>query len=66
MKRYELRKRRDIFGSSDRLDAPSPRRSRSLESDRGDGKGQFNADHGDAVMRHDQDDRTGRGVGTSI
>ena len=57
---------RDVVGSSDESGAPSPRRSRSLESGRGRGKGQFNDDEGDAVMGHDQDDRTGRGVGTSI
>uniref|UniRef100_M4BZI3 RxLR effector candidate protein n=1 Tax=Hyaloperonospora arabidopsidis (strain Emoy2) TaxID=559515 RepID=M4BZI3_HYAAE len=61
-----LAERRDIFGSSDELDDPSPRRSRSLESDRGRGSGQCNDDNGDAVMCHDQDDRIGHGVGTSI
>ena len=34
-------------------------------SDRGGGKGQLNDDDGDAVMHHDQDDRSGRCVGTS-
>ena len=57
---------RDVVGSSDESGAPSPRRSRSLESGRGRGKGQFNDDEGDAVMLHDQDDRTGRGISTSI
>ena len=61
-----LTERRDIFGSSDDSDAPSPGRSRSLESDRSGSKRQFNDDDGDAVMLHDQDDRTGRGVGTFI
>ena len=56
----------DIFGSSDESDAPSPRRSRSLKSNRGGGKSQLNYDYGDAVMRQNQDDRAGRGVGTSI
>ena len=44
---------RDIFGSSDESDDPSPRRSRSLESDRGGGKIQVNDDDGDSAMRHD-------------
>ena len=61
-----LAERRDIFGSSDESDAPSPRRSRSLESNQGGGKSQSNYDDGDAVMRHNQDDRAERGVGTSI
>uniref|UniRef100_M4BS02 Uncharacterized protein n=1 Tax=Hyaloperonospora arabidopsidis (strain Emoy2) TaxID=559515 RepID=M4BS02_HYAAE len=56
----------DIFGSFDESDASSQRRSRSLESDRGGGLGQFNDDDGDAVMRQDQDDRTGCGVGNAI
>uniref|UniRef100_M4BD26 Uncharacterized protein n=1 Tax=Hyaloperonospora arabidopsidis (strain Emoy2) TaxID=559515 RepID=M4BD26_HYAAE len=61
-----LAERRDIFGSSDESDALSLRRSRLLESDRGGGKSQLNDDDGDAVMRHHQDDSSGRGVGTSI
>ena len=59
-----LAERRDIFRSSEESDNPSPRRSRSLESDRGGDMGEFNDDGGDAVMRHNQDDRTGSGVGT--
>uniref|UniRef100_M4BBM2 RxLR effector candidate protein n=1 Tax=Hyaloperonospora arabidopsidis (strain Emoy2) TaxID=559515 RepID=M4BBM2_HYAAE len=61
-----LAERRDIFGSSDESDAPSPRRSHSLESNQGGGKSQSKYGDGDAVMRHNQDDRAGRGVGTSI
>ena len=57
-----LAERRDIFGSSDDSDAPS----RSLESNQGGGKSQSNYGDFDAVMRHNQDDRAGRGVGTSI
>ena len=58
-----LAERRDIFGSSD---DSSLRRSRSLESDRGGGKSQFNDVDEYAVMLHDQDDGTGRGIVTSI
>ena len=61
-----LAERHDIFGSSDESDSPSPRRSRSLDSNQGGGKSQSNYDDGDAVMRHNQDDRAGRGVGASI
>ena len=57
---------RDIFGLSDESDDSSSRRSRSLEIDRGVRLGHFNDDDGDAVMRHEQDARTGYGVGTSI
>ena len=60
-----LAEHRDIFGSSDESDDPSPRRSRSLESDRGGGLDQFNDEDGNAVIRQDQDNRTGRGVGNS-
>ena len=56
----------DIFGSSKDSDAMSPRRSRSLERSQGGGNSQFNCDDGEEVMRHDQDDCAGRGVGTSI
>ena len=35
-----LAERCDIFGSSDESDAPSPKRSRSLESNQGGGKSQ--------------------------
>ena len=35
-----LAERRDIFGSSDESNSPSPRRSRSLESNQGGGKSQ--------------------------
>ena len=48
-----LAERRDIFGSSDESEAPSPRWCPSLESDRGGGKSQFNDDDGDSVMLHD-------------
>ena len=61
-----LAERRDIFRSSDESDDPSPRRSRSLERSQGGGNSQFNYDDGEEVMRHDQDDCAGRGVGTSI
>ena len=61
-----LAERHDIFGSSDSSDDPSPRRSHAFESDRGGVLGQCNDDDGDTVMRHDQDNRTCRGVGTSI
>ena len=61
-----LAERRDIFGSSNESDAPSPRLSPSLESNQGGGKSQSNYDGGDAVLRHNQDDHSGRGVGTSI
>ena len=37
-----------------------------LESNQGGGMSQSNYDDGDAVMRHNQDDRDGRGVGSSI
>uniref|UniRef100_M4C2L8 RxLR effector candidate protein n=1 Tax=Hyaloperonospora arabidopsidis (strain Emoy2) TaxID=559515 RepID=M4C2L8_HYAAE len=63
---FSLAKRRDIFGSSEDSDAPSPRRSRYLEIDRGGVLVQFSHDDGNAVTRHDQRDRTVRGVGTSI
>ena len=61
-----LAERRDIFGSSGESDSPSPRRIRLLESNQGGGKSQSNYDEGDTVMHHNQDNRTGRGVGTSI
>uniref|UniRef100_M4C0T8 Uncharacterized protein n=1 Tax=Hyaloperonospora arabidopsidis (strain Emoy2) TaxID=559515 RepID=M4C0T8_HYAAE len=61
-----LAERRDIFGSSDESDAPSPRRSLSLESNQGGGKSQSNYNGGDADMRHNRDEHAGRGVGTSI
>ena len=61
-----LAERRDIFRSSNESDAPSPRRNRSLESNHGGGKSQFKEDDSDAEMRHNQDDRAGRGVDTSI
>ena len=57
-----LAERCDIFVSSDESDALSPRRSRSLESNQGGGKSQSNYDDGDAVMRHNQDDRAGPSV----
>ena len=57
-----LTEHRDNFGSSDESDASSPRRSCSLESNQGGGKSQSNYDDGDAVMRHNQNDRAGRGV----
>ena len=56
----------DIFGSSDESDAPTPRRRCSLESNQGGGKSESNYDDGDAVVRQNQDDHSGRGVGTSI
>ena len=56
--------RRDIFGSFDSSDDPSPRWIRLLDSDWRGNLVQFNDD--DNVMRHDRDDRTGHDVGTSI
>uniref|UniRef100_M4BI44 Uncharacterized protein n=1 Tax=Hyaloperonospora arabidopsidis (strain Emoy2) TaxID=559515 RepID=M4BI44_HYAAE len=61
-----LAERREILESSEESDDPSQRQSRWLESNRGGGKGQFNDDDGDAVMRHDQYDCTGRGVSAYI
>ena len=61
-----LAERHDIFGSSGESEYPSLRRSRMLVSDRDGGLGIFNDDDGDAVIHHDQDDRTVHGVGTSI
>ena len=48
------------------MNGPTPRRSRSLESDQGGGLVQLSGYDGDAVMHHDQEDRTGRFVGTYI
>ena len=61
-----LAKSRDIFVSFDQSDAPALRRSRSLDRNQDGGKSQSNYDEGDAVMRHNQDDRAGRGVSISI
>ena len=61
-----LAERRDIFGSSDESDAPCPRRNRSFESNQGGGKSQSEYDDDGAVMRHNQDDRFGRGFIPSI
>uniref|UniRef100_M4B650 RxLR effector candidate protein n=1 Tax=Hyaloperonospora arabidopsidis (strain Emoy2) TaxID=559515 RepID=M4B650_HYAAE len=61
-----LAERRDIFGSSDESDTPSPRKSRSPESNQGGAKSQSNYDDGDSVMRHNQDESAGRSVRTSI
>ena len=61
-----LAERREIFRSSDESDAPLSRRSCSLEINKGSGKRQSNYDEGDSVIRHNPDDRAGRGVGASI
>ena len=61
-----LAERRDILGESKESDASFPRRSHSLESDRGGGKSQSNYDDDNAVMRHNQDGHTRSGVDTSI
>uniref|UniRef100_M4BSY9 RxLR effector candidate protein n=1 Tax=Hyaloperonospora arabidopsidis (strain Emoy2) TaxID=559515 RepID=M4BSY9_HYAAE len=45
-----LAERRDIFGSSDESDPPSPKRSRSAESEKGHGFGRRNDLDGDAIM----------------
>ena len=52
----------DIFGLSDESDPPSPRRSRSTESE----LSHRNDRDGDAIMHHSPSDRDDPGVGTSI
>ena len=61
-----LADRRDIFGSSDESDPPSPRRSRWTKSEKGHGFGHRNDLDGDAIMHHSPSDRDDPGVGTSI
>ena len=61
-----LADRHDIFGSSDESDPPSPRRSRSAESEEGHGFGHRNDLDGDAIMHQSPSDRDDPGVGTSI
>ena len=57
-----LADRRDIFGSSDESDPPSPRRILFAESERS----HRNVLDGDAIMHHSPNDRNDPGVGTSI
>ena len=54
--------RRDIFGSSDESDPPSPRQRRSTESE----LSHRNDRDGDAIMHQSPSDRDDPGVGTSI
>uniref|UniRef100_M4BCE4 Uncharacterized protein n=1 Tax=Hyaloperonospora arabidopsidis (strain Emoy2) TaxID=559515 RepID=M4BCE4_HYAAE len=57
-----LADRRDIFGSSDESDPPSPRWSRSTESE----ISHRNDRDGDALTHHSPSDQDDPGVGTSI
>ena len=61
-----LADRRDIFESSDESDPPSPRRSRSAESEKGHGSGHRNDLDGDVIMHQSPSDRDDPGFGTSI
>ena len=60
-----LADRRAIFGLSEESDAPSPRRSRSAESEKDHGFGHRNDLDGGAIMHHSSSDRDDPGVGTS-
>uniref|UniRef100_M4BAG2 Uncharacterized protein n=1 Tax=Hyaloperonospora arabidopsidis (strain Emoy2) TaxID=559515 RepID=M4BAG2_HYAAE len=57
---------RDIFGSSDESDPPSPRRSRLADSEEGGGFGHRDDLDGDAIMHHSPSDQDDPGVCTSI
>ena len=61
-----LADRRDIFGSSDESDSPSPTRSLSAESEKGHGFGHRKDLDGDAIMHHSPSDPDDPGAGTSI